>query len=95
MKKIIKLKGEIGTNTVWLDGKKLDPAKSQKVYNHSPTGFSWGYAGSGPAQLALAILLELTDKATAQRNYQRFKFDVIASAPQTDFEVEFDVSEYI
>jgi hypothetical protein len=24
--------------------------------NHSPTGFAWGYGGSGPAQLALAII---------------------------------------
>ncbi len=24
--------------------------------NHSPTGFNWGYYGSGPAQLAFAIL---------------------------------------
>jgi len=24
--------------------------------NHSPTGFEWGYEGSGPAQLAFAIL---------------------------------------
>jgi hypothetical protein len=26
-----------------------------EIYNHSPTGFSWGYQGSGPAQTALAI----------------------------------------
>ncbi len=26
--------------------------------NHSPDGFSWGYGGSGPAQLALAILAD-------------------------------------
>lgn len=26
------------------------------LWNHSPTGFNWGYGGSGPAQLALAIL---------------------------------------
>lgn len=26
--------------------------------SHSPTGFSWGYWGSGPAQLALAILAD-------------------------------------
>src|SRR5205823_6333568 len=25
--------------------------------NHSPTGFEWGYAGSGPAQLSLALLI--------------------------------------
>lgn len=27
-----------------------------QVVNHSPTGFNWGYMGSGPAQLALALL---------------------------------------
>ncbi len=26
--------------------------------HHSPTGFSWGYQGSGPSDLALAILLD-------------------------------------
>lgn len=31
----------------------LDPRND--LINHSPTGFEWGYAGSGPAQLALAI----------------------------------------
>lgn len=29
-----------------------------EVYNHSPTGFAWGYLGSGPAQTALAILMD-------------------------------------
>ena len=48
------------------------------VRNHSPTGPAWGYDGSGPAQLALAILLAVTDAATAERFYQRFKWDVIA-----------------
>ena len=28
------------------------------LYNHSPTGFEWGYSGSGPAQLALALLAD-------------------------------------
>ena len=26
------------------------------LVNHSPTGFEWGYGGSGPAQLAVAML---------------------------------------
>ena len=26
--------------------------------NHSPSGFEWGFGGSGPAQLALAILCD-------------------------------------
>jgi hypothetical protein len=30
---------------------------------HSPTGLEWGYAGSGPADTALAILLDATGEA--------------------------------
>ncbi len=46
---------------------------------HSPTGFEWGYLGSGPAQLAFAILLDhFGDPAPARLYYQSFKFEVIA-----------------
>jgi hypothetical protein len=55
----ITIKGEAHTRNVWLNGKELSPIKSQKVWNHSPDGFNWGYGGSGPAQLALAICLEV------------------------------------
>ena len=55
--------------------------------NHSPTGFAWGYAGSGPAQLALAILADYFGaksggKALADVLYQSFKFAVIVVLPQ-------------
>jgi Family of unknown function (DUF6166) len=47
---------------------------------HSPTGFEWGYAGSGPAQLALAILADaLGDDQAALRLHQRFKFRIICA----------------
>lgn len=47
--------------------------------NHSPTGFEWGYAGSGPAQLALALLAHATgDDARALRQHQYFKAMVVA-----------------
>lgn len=47
--------------------------------NHSPTGFNWGYGGSGPAQLALAILADFTGQDDlAQVIYQEFKFAIIA-----------------
>jgi len=47
--------------------------------NHSPTGFEWGYGGSGPAQLALAILADaLADDTAAQRLHQDYKWRVIA-----------------
>jgi hypothetical protein len=34
-----------------------EPLRQRIVY-HSPTGFEWGYAGSGPADLALNILAD-------------------------------------
>ncbi len=44
------------------------------LHNHSPTGFEWGYGGSGPAQLALALLADaLGDDDLAQGHYQEFK----------------------
>ena len=68
-------KGEV---RVTVDGAPLDWRSSLAVRNHSPTGPAWGYGGSGPAQLALAILLAVTDAATAERFYQQFKWSVIA-----------------
>src|SRR5471030_657439 len=54
----------------------LDPRHDLR--NHSPTGFSWGYSGSGPAQLALALAADvLGDDQKAQDVYQRLKFKLI------------------
>jgi len=66
----------------WVDGETFSPARSLKIRNHSPDGFAWGYCGSGPAQLALGILLEVTDEVTAERLYQDFKNSVIAGLPK-------------
>jgi len=53
------------------------------IKRHSPSGFEWGYEGSGPADLALAILLAVTgDEKLADRLYQQFKRDVIARVPR-------------
>lgn len=51
--------------------------------NHSPDGFSWGYLGSGPAQLALAMLMQVfQDWSRVQPIYQIFKEHFIARIPQ-------------
>lgn len=61
----------------------LCPSRSQALVNHSPNGFSWGYSGSGPAQCALGVLLDVTDdENVAMRWYQSFKSEVIAHMPQ-------------
>lgn len=85
------LEGDAKSRQVWLDGEKLDPRPSQRLCNHSPDGFSWGYGGSGPAQLALAIMLELTGKPDG---YQKLKWEVIAGLPQgEDFRIEFELNK--
>ena len=51
--------------------------------SHSPTGFAWGYAGSGAAQLALALLADaLGDDARALRLHQDFKARVVMRLPR-------------
>lgn len=57
----------------------LSAAASLKIHSHSPDGFNWGYGGSGPAQLALGLLLDATgDRYEAERLYQAFKWDVVS-----------------
>jgi len=58
----------------------LDPRYDLR--NHSPDGFAWGYGGSGPAQLALALLADAVDSKAAEKYYQAFKADVIAGMNQ-------------
>lgn len=54
---------------------------------HSPGGMEWGYAGSGPAQLALAILADAVGPDAARACYQRFKFEVIARLAAEQWEL--------
>ena len=70
-----------GRFQVFRDDVPLPPERSQKVVNHSPDGFAWGYGGSGPLQLALALLLEETDESLALDFYQEFEAQVIARFP--------------
>jgi hypothetical protein len=82
------LKGNATTLQVWLDGKPLAIKPSQKVHNHA-SEFNWGYGGSGPGQLALAVVLKLTGSSDG---YIDFKFNTIAALPGgKDFEIEFEM----
>ena len=54
------------------------PDDSLWIVNHSPTGFEWGFGGSGAAQLAFALLLDGTaHPRMTQQRYQVFKWDVV------------------
>lgn len=62
---------------VTVDGRPLDPRLD--LCSHSPTGFEWGYGGSGPAQLALALIADHTgNDDEAVTLHQDFKRLVVA-----------------
>ena len=81
------IRGKYDTHRVTVKGCVLHPEASLKIRNHSPTGFAWGYGGSGPAQLALGLLLILAGREFAEKHYQDMKWDIIAKLPQEDFEI--------
>src|SRR6056297_3878721 len=61
------------------DQEELTPERSLELANHSPSGFEWGYGGSGPAQLALALLLDYTDdEEVALAEYKAFATEVVS-----------------
>lgn len=53
-----------------------EPLK-HRVY-HSPTGFEWGYRGSGPADLARSILWDFLGEEPSRALYTTFKEQFVA-----------------
>jgi hypothetical protein len=86
---------------VTLNGEPVELRPSLAVVNHSPTGFSWGYGGSGPAQLALALLLAKTANPwLAERHHQEFKREFIErlsfkGEPLKSFRFEVDLDSWV
>ena len=71
----------------------------QHVALHSPTGFGWGYEGSGPADLALSLLCDVLGESPSEKqiyhgrfrayaHHQAFKREVVAS---WDFNSGFEI----
>ena len=74
-------------NTVYMGRRELD--LHLELWNHSPTGFAWGYMGSGPTQLAKSMLYEfarysniVNGQAFAEEHGYRFKETFIGRIPQ-------------
>ncbi len=91
---MINLKGFIKTKEVYLNGELLSLEDSLKLFNHSPSGFNWGYHGSGCAQLALAITQKVFGDDLAREIYQNLKVDFISKLPRKDFETEIDLDSW-
>jgi hypothetical protein len=62
-----------------------------------PDWLEWGYGGSGPAQLAVAMLWDATeDRATVLRLSDDFMADVVARLPRAEFRLPVeDVREWV
>lgn len=76
-------KGDSG-GRVTVDGDPLD--KCLDIVNHSPDGFSWGYSGSGPAQLSLAIMVSEYGKDIDKHpvSYRELKEFLVSKMPSDE-----------
>jgi len=62
---------------------------------HSPTGFEWGYAGSGPADLALSILWDYLGEEPYRSLYMDFKWDFV-SGWQDEWQIDsYQIQDWI
>jgi hypothetical protein len=84
----MEIRGHWETKQVWIDGREVCPERSMGVRRYSPNGFSWGDGGSGAAQLALALLLELTHEDLALLWYQDVQWHIVAPLAQGDFVID-------
>ena len=66
----------------WRDEDGANSNVPHRIVRHSPTGFEWGYGGSGPAEFALNILSCYIGEEAADRGlYQSFKWEIISALP--------------
>jgi hypothetical protein len=79
-----------GTRVVVLEPGHLRLSQRNLVhlYRHSPDGFEWGYGGSGPADLALSILVDAVGTDLAEEHYQAFKGAFLATHSRDGFEIK-------
>ena len=62
----------------------------------SPDGHGWGYAGSGPTQLARDILEHYTGRLCKPDVEVAFKFEIIARLPKGQWEISTEtLSEWL
>jgi len=99
--KLYRIRRNRDTHLVEVDvvqaGQRVRPLNPRlDLFDHSPTGFEYGYGGSGPAQLALALLADAIGKPElAIEHHQRFKWQVIAGLDQDQLVHEFTDGEIL
>lgn len=84
------IREKVGETKVTLNGKPL--SLHLDLVNHSPTGFEWGYGGSGPSQLAFCIVYEFCKRVLKYPSRKEKHLDVnfiIASRVSQYFKWQF------
>jgi hypothetical protein len=77
--------------TVESKGRKRLLSPRLDIRRHSPTGFEWGYGGSGPAQLALALVADCCGATSAVPHiYQKVKAVIVSRLPHDGWKLTED-----
>jgi hypothetical protein len=66
------------------EGTKHEVSLCLEITHSSPTGFEWGYCGSGPHQLAMALLVNIGGRHLFDHGFElshEFKRQVVAGLP--------------
>ncbi len=72
-----------GPVSVVVDQEGREPYKLRHMIVHSPSGLSWGFQGSGPADLALSILADYLGEAAAIPAHDRYDHAIADSIQET------------
>ena len=81
-------RGRYPTVTVHLGNVAEETRPLEHILRHSPDGFEWGYGGSGPTDLALALVADvLGDRNPTPHLYQRVRNQLVAQIPREGGEI--------
>ena len=93
--KPIEISGKYKMKQVWIDDIEITPDRSLKAYKHSEDGFDWGNTGDGSAQLALAILLDITNnKKISIILHHLFKVQYLDPLKSADFKIKIPIGDW-
>lgn len=91
------VRGEFGAHVVVDYGAGFEPFRLLELPEgeprHSPTGYEWGYGGSGPSELARALLVSTLAEEPLVWDptcYEVFKCDVVGQLPAEEWTLQAD-----
>lgn len=68
--------GKLGDQVIIVEE---EPYRLKHIVRHSPSGFNWGYGGSGPLDTALSILTDCLGRKQADQLHEPFQRVFVAT----------------